>query len=773
MSVRDGGPRHGIHDTEPASRWEDGFLSGNGEYGLVVHGDPAAERLIVNHHRFVLPNGTRDLGPPTLAGRLDEVRDLVLAGEAEAAQRAFSDGRRLAWTQPFHPGFAIELDRANPAPVQDYRRETDFRTGQVSATWTDIAGAWRSRAFVSRADRVLVYELSGPVLDLAVRLSGDLPGRPAGVRCSSVSEVGDAREALLTLRGTYPSGLGAHGFAGVTRLVVDGPVRADGDRAVVRGASRLLLLTVLDRGDAPPDEGHLRSRLEALPAEYGWLLHRHTALHAAMYERVELDLGVSGAERAQPVGELLAAQRRDPAPSPALLEAMFHAGRYLLISSSGVLPPRLTGLWLGEWGAAWSGDFTTDANLNLQLAGAGVAALPEAVESLRALIADQIDDWRANARAVYGARGVLAPSRTDGEHGRLFHLDADWPWAMWVAGADWLLLPLLEHWQITGDDEFLADPLAPWLVEAALFFEDFLTREDEHGSLVLVPSYSPEVGPAGRSGVAAVNATMDIAAARHALSAAAEACTRLGIEEAAVARWQSLLQQLPDYEVDAHGALAEWAWPGLSTPDDHRHVSHLYPVWPLHEITPEGTPELAAAARRALVRRGDEDLSAHGSLHRALCAARLEDPGLVEANLAKIVGNDMVFRSLMTAHNPGLQTYNADAAHAIPAVVVEALVGSRPGVVELLPALPPRWARGRISGVRCRSRVTVAELAWDLERGTVRAVLRADAEVTVSVRCPRARGPLRRGVPVAVAAGEPVPLEFELNADEIAEQASR
>jgi hypothetical protein len=336
---------------------------------------------------------------------------------------------------------------------------------------------------------------------------------------------------------------------------------------------------------------------------------------------------------------------------------------------------------------------------------------------------------------------------------------------MWVAGADWLLFPLVEHWQITGDDEFLADPLAAWLVEAALFFEDFLVREDEHGSLVLVPSYSPEVGPAESTGVAAVNATMDIAAARHALSAAVEACTRLGIEEAAVTRWQTLLKQLPPYVVNSRGALAEWAWPGLVTPDDHRHVSHLYPVWPLHEITPDDTPELAAAARRALVLRGDENLSAHGSLHRALCAARLKDPDLVEANLGKVLGNDMVFRSLMTSHNPDLDVYNADAAHAIPAVVIEALVDSRPGVVELLPALPGRWSRGRVSGVRCRNRVTVAELAWDLERSTAHVVLRSSVDAALVVRCPRAVGPFRRGEPVPVAAGERVRLEFALGDD--------
>jgi hypothetical protein len=763
VSADDAGPRHDIHDTAPAARWEDGFLSGNGEYGLIALGDPRAERLIVNHHRFVLPNGTRDMAPPAVAHRLEDVRDLVLAGAANAAQRAFSDGRRLAWTQAFHPGFVIEVDRANPPPVGDYRRETDFRSGEVSATWTDAGGQWRSRAFVSRADRVLVYELTGPALDLAVRLSGDLAGRPATVGYTSVAEAGDPGEALLTVRATYPPGLGAHGFTGVTRLVVsDGPVQADGAAAVVRGASRLVLLTVLDRADGPVDERPLRERLEALAPDYEWLLGRHTRLHTPVYERVELDLGVPAAERAQPVGELLAAQRRSEGPSPALLEAMFHAGRYLLISSSGLLPPRLTGLWLGEWGAAWSGDFTTDANLNLQVAGAGIGALPEVVEALGALIASQIEDWRDNARTVFGTRGVLAPSRTDGEHGRLFHLNGEWPWAMWVAGADWLLYPLVEHWQISGDDEFLADPLAGWLVEAAQFFEDFLTREDEQGSLVLVPSYSPEVGPAGRAGVAAVNATMDIAAARHALSAAVEACSRLGIEEEGVERWQTLLKQLPPYAVDSRGALAEWAWPGLATPDEHRHVSHLYPVWPLHDITPDGTPELAAAARRALVLRGDENLSAHGSLHRALCAARLKDADLVEENLFKILGNDMVFGSLMTSHNPGLGIYNADAAHAIPAVLIEALVDSRPGLVELLPALPRRWAHGRITGVRCRNRVTVAELAWDLERATARVVLRSAGEVTVSVRCARALGPMRAGETVRVAAGRPLCLELEL-----------
>jgi len=441
---------------------------------------------------------------------------------------------------------------------------------------------------------------------------------------------------------------------------------------------------------------------------------------------------------------------------------MFHAGRYHLLSSSGVLPPRLTGLWLAQWDAAWSGDYTTDANLNLQLAGVTLTGMPELLAGYTALVRGQLADWRANARAVYGARGLLAPSRTDGEHGRLFHLDDTWPWPMWLAGADWLLFPLHEWWQASGDDAFLAGTLAPWLVEAATFFEDVLTRVDPDGHVVVVPSCSPEVGPRGRPGRSGVNATMDLAAARHALTVAADACAYLGVEVAAVERWRALARRLPPYRVDGEGALAEWAWPGLETAEEHRHVSHLYPVWPLHDITPDDTPELAVAARAALLARGDENFSAHGSLHRALAAARLKDAATARDNLLKILGRRMVFRSLMTSHNPDLTVYNADAAHALPAVLVELLVDSRPGTVELLPALPPDLPTGRLHGVLTRARVTVRELAWDLGSGHVHAVLVPAVDGELTVVCRRALAPADRRRRVRLTAGEPVTLEAAL-----------
>jgi hypothetical protein len=257
------------------------------------------------------------------------------------------------------------------------------------------------------------------------------------------------------------------------------------------------------------------------------------------------------------------------------------------------------------------------------------------------------------------------------------------------------------------------------------------------------------------AGSATVNAVMDVSAGRHALESAIEVCEHLGIEPEAVRRWQALLLRFPPYLVNQEGRLTEWAWPGLDGNLDHRHVSHLYPVWPLHEITRDATPELAEAAHRALADRGDENLSAHGSLHRALAAARLRDADLARTNLLKILGADMLFRSLMTSHNPDLEIYNADAAITFPGLIVELLADARPGRLDLLPALPVELARGALRGVTCQGRVTVEELTWDLARGTVRALLRSAVDQTLAVHC---RG---AGRSVTLPAGTAVEVAFD------------
>jgi hypothetical protein len=165
----------------------------------------------------------------------------------------------------------------------------------------------------------------------------------------------------------------------------------------------------------------------------------------------------------------------------------------------------------------------------------------------------------------------------------------------------------------------------------------------------------------------------------------------------------------------------------------HRHIQHLYAAWPLREIYPEERPDLVPPALKALQLCGDQNLSAHGSLHRALAAARLKDGAQMYDNLRKIIGGDMLFRSLMTSHNPGRDIYNADAANALPAVLAEALLYTRPGVLELLPALPEQWDKGTITGIRGRGGIRVHSLDWDLSDGTTTVTVTSDRTQDVTL----------------------------------------
>ncbi|MFC4463126.1 glycoside hydrolase N-terminal domain-containing protein [Streptomyces xiangluensis] len=723
-------PDRGIYDTSPASSWTDGFLTGNGEYGAILHGAATLEKVVFNYHRLVLPNGTRTVKPPAISGRLEGVRDKALAGDYSGANSDFASGWSLRWTQTYHPAYELRIDTPGMTTVNDYGRVNDFRTGEVSSSWTDQYGTWTRRAFVSRADNVIVHELipaPGRTVDTTLSVNTALDGVPSSVGFTTRATTSNG-SGYLNLRGTYPSGQGAFGYEGVTRVVATGSgasVSVSGSTIVVARATRVILLTKLDRYDSSTawNSEPLHAQLAALGTDYTTLRSAHTAIHTDLYDRSRLDLNVSDADHRLSVSQLIARQNADRSVIDlALLERLYDSGRYLFISSSGILPPRLTGIWTGSWNGAWADDFTTDANVNLQVAGGNILDTTDVMQGYFSLVLDQLDDWRTNATNLYGARGFLAPSRTDGEYGHMLHFNnSSFPGHTWTGGADWLLHPLLEYYEVTGDQAFLRDKLGPALMELALFYEDFLTRTDSGGKAVFVPSFSMENSPGNTGVYLSINATGDIMAGKHALQAAIDAANTLGVEQGSgqgVARWTVLLQKIPDYRVNGDGALAEWSWPSLTDRYNHRHIQHLYGAWPLHEINPEEEPSLVRPALKALEKRGDQNISAHGSLHRALAGARLKDGGKVYDNLKKIIGNNMVFRSLMTSHNPNLDIYNADAANAFPGVLAEALIYSRPGVLEILPALPDQLAKGSITGVRARGRIRVHTFSWDLSART-------------------------------------------------------
>ena len=795
-------PARGVHSARPAAHWEESFLTGNGRHGALVDGGTWRERVVVTHHRLVRPMPDEVTLPPEVAGVMPEVAELVLAGRSEEAVARCTDGFAQSAPRPFHPALAVRTEAAPdgaPAP-DDYLRWTDLRTGVVGTAWTDRDGEWTRTCFVSRSDDVVVQRLRRPrpVPRLVVRHDARLPGSPEELAVTTTVPSGGRAPGSAVLvtavdhpsPGSRPADVG--GYLVATRVVVrDEAVGAgtqagtgEADPAVEAvGADEVLLLSrVAVR--SPGESGELlRTRLlddlARLPQDHETLLSRHVGLHTPVMDRVRLDLGASAAERALAVEDLLARPvTPDGGCSPALLERLFDTGRYLLLSASDLLPPRLVGLWQGDWHAAWSGALTLDANLPLQLAGAVTTDVREAVHALAGFVAAQLPDWRTNARRIFGARGAVAPAHTDGRTGLTTHFEPAYPLHLWTAGADWLLTTLLDHVDATGDLDFLRRRVLPALRAVAEFYADVLRDPGDGGVVTLVPSYSPENRPLGAAvnAAAAVDATMDVAAARHALTRAARWCRELGeaVPQRDVARWEDLARRLPDYRVNADGALAEWVRPGLADRYAHRHVSHLYPVWPLHEISPDTDPRLAAAARRALRLRTAEDSSAHGLLHRALAAARLRDADHAADALRTLLAGDSFFPSLMSSHYPGRRVFNADAACALPGVLTELLLGSSPATaegparIELLPALPGRLPTGSLHGAMTRAGVRIGELSWDLPAGrvTVELVSPVPRRVTVSCRlatgCPPAADDAPSSWPVDLPAGVPVRLRLTI-----------
>ncbi len=736
-------PDRGMSSLAPAEKWEDALVSGNGKMGVLVFARPLRERLIFNHEKFNYPQFAEPKPVPDISGALGEIRRLMLAGKYEEAfaysiKAAREDGfGDIVWTDPYHPACAVEIEIPAGGQIRDYLRMTNFTTGEATVVWNDNRGRWRRRLFVSRPDNVVVHRIEAPPgkkLDCTFTIDEKLPEVP-----DDVSFRKNFSRGWFGLDGKYPEGRMHHGFEMLTRVVPDGGrVKAGENNLRITDANEILLLTRLVRYETgqEAEASKLKTDLAQIPADYDVLLKRHARIHGEIFNRVELDLG--GEDCARSVEELLKDKPEDGV-NAALLEKMFDMGRYVYLSSSGDWPPRLVGLWTGTWRPNWRGDFTLDANVNLAVSSGNIGNMPEAMEAYFNLIEGIADDWKVNARKLYGCCGVLSGMRTDGDHNLHTHFRSrGFCGHFWTAGAEWLILPFYEHYLVTGDREFLRKRALPLMKQVVLFYEDFLTVTDEDGNYVFVPSYSPENRPANTGCAATINATMDIAVAKEAITNLIAACEDLGVEKESIPRLRAMLQKIPPYRINQDGALAEWAWEGLKDRYNHRHLSHLYPLWPGHEINPDHTPKIFDAARRAAELRGQGNRSAHGLMHMALAATRLKDHRIVMRNLKQILEGRYIYTSMVTSHNPD-RIYNVDSSCSLPAVVMEMLVYSRPSVIELLPALPEQLPAGRIGGVCCRTQAIVENLSWNLEKGTAEVTLKSKTDQNVTLI-------LRRGI---------------------------
>jgi hypothetical protein len=504
-------------------------------------------------------------------------------------------------------------------------------------------------------------------------------------------------------------------------IVTSGNASSAGGVIHVHDASGVLLLlritpTESRQNSSQLSQHQLQSELSNLNPDFDWLLKRHSALHGAIFQRASLDLQGSEDERGLPVEELLSRSTLEH-PSAALLEKQFDAGRYTILSSSGELPPNLQGKWNGTWGPAWAGGYTLDGNLETAISSDLSTNMPETMVSFFNLVDGMMPEFKENARSIYGARGILVPAQiaTSGYENQF---SKEYPLAFWTAGAGWVAHYYYDYYLYTGDRKFLEQRALPFMKEAALFYEDFLTLGPD-GHYVFSPSYSPENTPRNSDNQASISATMDIWVARELLSNLVSAYQTLGIDDSNVSRWKQMLSRLPVPMINSEGALKEWTTPVLDDQYEHRHLSHLYPLFFGMPHFVSERPELRESMRVAAQRRLDWRASKGGG-EMAFGMVELGDvsTSLGDGETAyRILGglsHRNYFGNLMTSHDPG-SIFNADVSGGLPDLVSRLLLQSDIGEVKLLPALPTELSHGSIYGLLAKGGITVKSLHWNAD----------------------------------------------------------
>lgn len=729
------------------------LLSGNGALTIELAGDPYAEQVPFRHEMLFVPR-RRPFESPKIAEILPQVRQMLLDGK-------YHDAAKLAhglWHQtPIgrqaggFGGLAMRLEFPRTASVTDYLRTVDFESTEVKVHWTDERGQWIRRTFTSRPDNVVAQWLTAPAgqsVNVRIAMSEGAGamrgggGRVGGTRAGAMPAARgggsgnaqmDFNEQRLIYAGRLDPSGDNRGYAGVTRVVRDGgSARMEENTLVIENAASVLLLTRIEYlPDYSQDKVEVvRQALEGLPADYPTLLARARTVQSEMLGRVTLDLGGAG-DSALSSEELLSEQRSSPGYSAAFLEKLFDMCRYWLIVTSGKY---------------CSVSALTNININLQIAPIALGYLRESEEAYFNWMESLAPDFRTNAKNIFGMRGThyaISPTKDSGvitmfDHAGSVATGETWPHPYWTACGGWCVRPFWDHYLVTGDLDFLRKRVVPAYKELALFYEDFLTVTDQNGNFVFVPSFSPENNPGNLdpSQMLVINATMDITVCREVLANLVEACETLGIEADNVPKWKGMLAKLPPYLHEPDGALKEWAWPTLGERYVHRHISHCYGAWPGDEIDPDRTPQLAKAAVIAIRHRVPERLAGHGPSHRALIAARLKDRHVVDSDLRQLIETGWVTQTLRCPHDPYSGAGAPDVQGAIPTILMEMLAYSRPGVIEVLPALPASLVRGSMNGMLLRTFARLDKLAWDMDARTVELTVTSvrKQEVTLIAR---------------------------------------
>ena len=773
--------RRGMTMIKPSQQWREAMPSGNGTIGALVYGSIAEERVLFNHNELWYQGNIDEV--PDVSGELEVVRKLLLDGKYSEANGHYRSKLREAGFQGsvarYHPAFDLLLTTDTKTMFEDYSRTLDFQSGEVEVKWRDGETCFSRKLFVSIPDDISVMSISAD--------------KNAAVGGSVTLDIHDLKDAIDQGGKRYDPGFtfetrvdgqfvefradGSDGgeFGGVLRVILKkGKNTASYKSIEFSNADEVVLMVGLfaneDSDKAVP---RLKKRLAALDGDYESLFRRHKPLHRKKFDSMGVNLNLSG-KKDTPNEYLLLDAYQNPA-STELLEKLFDYGRYLLVSStrSGGYPAGLQGIWNGDYRPPWSGLYGINENLQMNYWQALPGNLQESMMGFFDYFDAHLDEFRYNAKQLWGCRGIYVPPFMSPESG-VMRMTA--PHVIyWTDAAGWLASFYYDYYLFTGDEEFLRTRAIPFMKEVALFYEDYIVK-DENGKNMLFPSQSPENQPADKVIVdpetgrenkikVQINSTIAVAVSKQNFQNLVDACEQLDIETDGVKRWKKMLADMPDYQVNEDGAMREWMHPDFKDNYEHRHQSHIYPLFPGQEVTEELNPEIYEACRVAIEKRlviGLKSQTGWSLAHMSNVYARLGD-GDRAVEALDILSRCCLGQNLFTYHNDWRNmgvtldfTYGAsapfqmDANFGIPAAIMEMLCGSTSDMLRILPALPSQWQEGDFNDMLTRAGVRTSA-NWDMKTRKIDLVLTAVRDTNFDLKFPSKVAEIESSKPDAIA----------------------